>query len=653
MNKSGNTGHLHQTDIEILNRTLGRAASEAEKIVIGEIWGSYKRDFPYQDMIRRSHSSSDEVPIYEEQHTESEQHLFSLVRGNITKSKVGEAILAGLQQMISRRVYPSVVAVNRNVPDVAGSAEKSNIAKPRFLAGIPALHWSELMPVMAADIKRETANLIIAGQPATVDINADYTGTGKLIALQEPATSSVKASEKILTFLVDLIARPWIYGIIENTDKKAITAITSYLGESKTGLRVRLPQNAEAHHYYLGQFDQMLGFIHLQAGFEQELQTGASAAGISTREVGNITRQPILEIGTKLNKQVEMPIAIFTPDSQILTTYDLHPPGQRPQATSADTTLKTAGVQDFNKIIKRLLPAVVMDISKNYQGETPADADGSIHVSLSRNQWLGRSNPQLAAMMAVAEGARWVACRGGKPQAVAGHLPVSAVHQSKRLGIFQQVARGIAEAGRNLGLSTHDLTIDYTAGDGITQPVVGVTGFCKNRGNDLPARRFRSAEQFITILGSLRGELGNSLYRQQIYDDDAGTLPAIDFGMERRLGEVLTQGTQERLVQSACAIGRGGLAMALADCLIRSEAGIGARIHLSRKLLPEELLFGETQGTVMIALEENDLMEFERICMNVGIPSTTIGRVTDDDHFRFNDLIDIAVNDLRKVLGNQ
>jgi len=50
---------------------------------------------------------------------------------------------------------------------------------------------------------------------------------------------------------------------------------------------------------------------------------------------------------------------------------------------------------------------------------------------------------------------------------------------------------------------------------------------------------------------------------------------------------------------------------------------------------------------VLITLDENDLMEFERICMNVGVPSTTIGRVTDDGKFTFNDLINLPVGKIR------
>ena len=59
-----------------------------------------------------------------------------------------------------------------------------------------------------------------------------------------------------------------------------------------------------------------------------------------------------------------------------------------------------------------------------------------------------------------------------------------------------------------------------------------------------------------------------------------------------------------------------------------------------------ELLFGETQGLIIVTINEEDLMEFERICMSIGVPSTTIGRLTEDGIYTFNDSIKIKVEKL-------
>ena len=44
------------------------------------------------------------------------------------------------------------------------------------------------------------------------------------------------------------------------------------------------------------------------------------------------------------------------------------------------------------------------------------------------------------------------------------------------------------------------------------------------------------------------------------------------------------------------------------------------------------------------------MIEIERLCMNLGVPCTAIGRVTDNGQYTFNDLIDIKCD---KLIENQ
>lgn len=160
--------------------------------------------------------------------------------------------------------------------------------------------------------------------------------------------------------------------------------------------------------------------------------------------------------------------------------------------------------------------------------------------------------------------------------------------------------------------------------------------------------QFSKENDFITLLGSHRGELFGSLYQRKILNlHDAGQIPTTDFMIDSKIIEVVIQGVETGLIHSAMNISAGGLAIALAKSLYKhSNPTIGARIHISRKLRQDEILFGETQGLVVVTIGEKDLMEFERICMTIGVPSTTIGRVTMDGCLKFNDVIKINVNEL-------
>lgn len=157
---------------------------------------------------------------------------------------------------------------------------------------------------------------------------------------------------------------------------------------------------------------------------------------------------------------------------------------------------------------------------------------------------------------------------------------------------------------------------------------------------------FQKEDDFITMLGSHRGELNGSLYQKEIQKLSIESIPSVDLGMESRLQEVVLQGIQTQLIQSVSNVSNGGLVVAIAKSLSQSDKELGARIHLSRKLRQDEMLFGETQGLVVVSIRESDLMEFERICMTIGVPSTTIGRVTGNGRFTFNDVVNIGRDDL-------
>lgn len=164
--------------------------------------------------------------------------------------------------------------------------------------------------------------------------------------------------------------------------------------------------------------------------------------------------------------------------------------------------------------------------------------------------------------------------------------------------------------------------------------------------DELIKRGIADPSNFILMLGSLKGELGNSEFLKLKGKAFSGNEPNVDLSAEFRLQEVLQLSAEGKLIQSAVSVGKGGLSAALIHSLRESPQEIGAKIFLNLKLRPDEILFGESQGVALVTVSERNLMDFERICMGQGIPSTTIGRVTDDGQFCFNDWIKLSRKNL-------
>ena len=61
------------------------------------------------------------------------------------------------------------------------------------------------------------------------------------------------------------------------------------------------------------------------------------------------------------------------------------------------------------------------------------------------------------------------------------------------------------------------------------------------------------------------------------------------------------------------------------------------------------MLFGESFGSALVVIGEKDLMEFQRICMLHGIPSSTIGRLQIKKEISVNKLLTIPEKVLKTL----
>jgi len=258
-------------------------------------------------------------------------------------------------------------------------------------------------------------------------------------------------------------------------------------------------------------------------------------------------------------------------------------------------------------------------------------------VAIDDNSYLNYNDYKMKAIAAISNIARQLACAGIRPEVCSGFLKISKDNQKEKNSFL----KGIHDVGKSLNLNIDHLSFEISE-DLPYGKFIAAGTYTRN---ELLPNTFGSKDLFISMLGIHRGELGGSRYLHLLNQENKGNRPVVDLLMESRLQEAVLTGIHGGLIQSARAIGRGGVALAIAKSF-EKKSNLGARIHFSRKLKTEELLFGETQGLALVTIKENDLMEFERICMTIGVPATTIGRVTGDGFYTFNKSIKLPVKEL-------
>jgi len=154
---------------------------------------------------------------------------------------------------------------------------------------------------------------------------------------------------------------------------------------------------------------------------------------------------------------------------------------------------------------------------------------------------------------------------------------------------------------------------------------------------------------FISVLGTIKGELGHSLYEEVTGRNSDQNQPVFDSTLEYNINQALVQAVSTGVIKKVITFSKGGLVTALLGLYLKLYCKYGIKIHISRKLKQEELLFGESFGSALVVIGEKELMEFQRICMLHGIPSSTIGRLQIKHEISVNNILTIPEKILKTL----
>ncbi|MBA7709559.1 Phosphoribosylformylglycinamidine synthase subunit PurL [subsurface metagenome] len=243
-------------------------------------------------------------------------------------------------------------------------------------------------------------------------------------------------------------------------------------------------------------------------------------------------------------------------------------------------------------------------------------------------------------------------CAGAQPVAITNCLNFGNPNDPEIYYQFSEAVAGMGEACRrfNTPVTGGNVSFYNENPDGAVYPtpVIGMLGLIEDL-EHVTTPGFKREGDFIVVLGSINGELGGSEYLEMAHGLVAGEPPVINLETELYVQNACLEGIHQGIVLSAHDISDGGLAVCLTESLVAAPEGLGAEIHLTRRLRNDELLFGESQSTIIITVAEDNLLPLQRIAMGDQVPCITIGRITDSGRLQFGDLIDLGREELRKA----
>ena len=258
--------------------------------------------------------------------------------------------------------------------------------------------------------------------------------------------------------------------------------------------------------------------------------------------------------------------------------------------------------------------------------------DRAIALKTDCNGRYAYLDPREGARIAVAEAARNVACAGGRPMAITNNLNFGNPKRPEVYFQLREAVAGMKEACEALGTPVTggnvSLYNENPTGAVYPTPVIGMVGLVDSLAH-ITRSAFSTAGDAIILLGENTDELGGSEYLARVHDVVAGRPPRCDLAGERAVVAVLLEAIRDGTVRSAHDCADGGLAVALAECVMMERSQpTSARIDLSawRSLPRRALLFGEAQGRVIVSTPDPDAVL--AIASRHRVPARRIGEVT-------------------------
>ena len=275
-------------------------------------------------------------------------------------------------------------------------------------------------------------------------------------------------------------------------------------------------------------------------------------------------------------------------------------------------------------------------------------------------------DPFTGGALAVTECARNITACGGYPVAITDCLNFASPEDPEIMWQFASAVEGIKSAAVKLNTPVISGNVSFynetAKKDGektfvskiYPTPVIGMLGFIEDVNKALTPC-FKDEGDEIYLLGSLKGELGGSLYMELAYGDFRQKPADLDLDYEVRLQNCLRSLIEKGFLKSAADISEGGIFTALAENAIANpEKVLGFAVDYDIKahgLRIDEFLFSEF-GQAFIVTMDKELSGrresgIDVILKEYGIKLEKIGAVK-KNIMKINGIIDLKSGKIKE-----
>lgn len=394
----------------------------------------------------------------------------------------------------------------------------------------------------------------------------------------------------------------------------------------------------------------------VQKGREQEIIDICHKYGLEATAIGKVTDDKRLRLYHKGEVVADVPVDALAEDAPVY-----HKPSKEPAYYGEFQAMApyVPNVTDYKETLIRLLSQPTI-ASKEYVFDqydymvrtntvvAPGSDAAVLRVRGTRkalamttdcNSRYLYLDPEVGGKIAVSEAARNIVCSGGEPLAITDCLNFGNPEKPEIFWQLEKATDGMSAACEALStpvIGGNVSLYNETNGEAIyPTPVVGMVGLIEDL-EHITTQHFKEAGDQIYVIGEAKPEFNGSELQKMLEGKIFGKAPELDLEIEVQRQQQLLSAIKSGLVQSAHDIAEGGLAVAVAECLM-NDTKLGADVQIKGDVVTA--LFSESQSRFIVTIKKENQMQFEAIVKD----ALLIGEVTETGNLTIVDEKDVEL----------
>jgi phosphoribosylformylglycinamidine synthase II len=261
----------------------------------------------------------------------------------------------------------------------------------------------------------------------------------------------------------------------------------------------------------------------------------------------------------------------------------------------------------------------------------------ALALTVDCNPYYVHANPEIGTAIAVSEAARNIVCSGGIPLAITNCLNFGNPYNEEVFYQFANAIMGMKRACEKFETPVTGGNVSFynqsnDAGPVLPTPTIGMMGIINDK-ELVTGIGFSKPGHLIYLIGTNKNDISSSQYLIHLRKIEFSPAPFFNLDEEFNNIEIVKNLISNKVIQSAHDISEGGLWVNLLESAMVNN--LGFVIETDSNLRADALLFGESQGRIIVSVDPANREAVEKMIGNHG---KQIGTVTADTNLFINNI---------------